>query len=115
MDHEDCIFCKIIRKEIPSTIKYEDDRVIVFLDIEPVAPVHMLIVPKQHVVSLAATNDLDQDLLGYIQRIAAKMAADTPELINGYRLVTNCGEWAGQSVLHLHYHLVGGKPLTWSF
>jgi histidine triad (HIT) family protein len=115
MPREDCLFCKIIRREIPATTVYEDDRILVFKDIAPAAPVHLLIVPKTHLDGLNAAGFEHIELLGYIQCQAAVIASGIPELASGYRLITNSGEWGGQSVPHLHYHLIGGKPLAWSF
>ena len=115
MRQDSCIFCKIIAKEIPAGVQYEDDRVLAFNDIAPVAPVHILIIPKIHMASLAYVTEPDVAMLGHIQWVTAQIAAGIPELADGYRVITNCGEWAGQSVFHLHYHLVGGKPLAWSF
>ena len=115
MKQDTCIFCKIIAKEIPAAVQYEDDKVLAFNDIAPVAPIHILIVPKVHVNSLVSVTGADIDLLGHIQWVAAQIAANVPELANGYRVITNCGDWAGQSVFHLHYHLIGGKQLTWNF
>jgi histidine triad (HIT) family protein len=111
----DCIFCQLIAKKIPAKIHYEDDQMLVFHDIQPVAPVHMLIVPKLHLASLNEATPEEIGLLGYIQFKAAELAAAMPELAKGYRLLTNCGEWGGQTVAHLHYHLIGGKLLSWSF
>jgi histidine triad (HIT) family protein len=107
----DCIFCKIINKEIPSTIVYEDETVMAFRDIKPVAPVHVLIVPKKHIPSVEA---LDRDNAGVLADIhlAAKKIAEKEGLSGkGFRLINNCGKDAGQTVFHLHYHLIGGREL----
>jgi histidine triad (HIT) family protein len=108
---ENCIFCKIINKEIPSSIVYEDDTVLAFKDINPEAPVHVLIVPKKHIPSVA---EIDSENAGYLVDI--HMAANNVAKMlginkSGFRLINNCGEDAGQTVFHLHYHLVGGRKL----
>ncbi|HEY9063198.1 MAG TPA: histidine triad nucleotide-binding protein [Pseudobacteroides sp.] len=107
----DCIFCKIINKEIPSTAVYENDKVYAFKDINPAAPVHVLIVPKQHISSM---NEIDESTSSYlidIHMAAKKIAADLGIKDTGYRLINNCGSDGGQTVFHLHYHLIGGKNL----
>jgi histidine triad (HIT) family protein len=109
----DCIFCKIGRKEIPSRIAYEDRQVIAFEDVNPQAPTHTLIIPKEHFATL---NDLSQDqeaLLGHMTLVATRLAKEKGLQDEGYRLVTNCMEGAGQSVFHIHLHLLGGRKFTW--
>ncbi|RCX13786.1 histidine triad (HIT) family protein [Anaerobacterium chartisolvens] len=109
---DDCIFCKIINRELPSTVVYEDDRVMAFKDINPEAPVHVLIVPKEHIKDL---NDVDSGSAGYIVDIhmaAKKIAQKLGIAESGYRLINNCGEDGGQTVFHIHYHLVGGRKLS---
>ena len=108
----DCIFCKIINKEIPSTIVYEDDDVFAFKDINPMAPVHVLIIPKKHISGLSEMTEEDAAVVGKIQFIAKKIAAEMGIEYTGYRVVSNCGEDAGQTVKHLHYHLLGGKKMS---
>lgn len=108
---EDCIFCKIINKEIPSTIVYEDDKVLAFKDINPVAPVHILIIPKVHVRNVMELDDQNADIVRDIHLAAKKIAVETGVADKGFRLITNCGEEAGQTVFHLHYHLIGGIEL----
>jgi histidine triad (HIT) family protein len=108
----DCIFCKIIARQIPSQVVYEDDQAVVFKDIEPKAPMHVLIVPKKHIPNLAAAGDEDRGLLGHMQRVAA-IVAEKGGTAAGFRLVTNNGRSAGQSVDHLHYHLLGGRAMQW--
>jgi len=110
---DSCIFCKIINNEIPSSKVYEDDYLIAIKDINPVAPVHVLLIPKKHIHSLNDVGNDDLTILGDIQLAAQKLAAQLGIAEQGYRLVNNCGEWGGQSVMHLHYHLIGGKPLGW--
>lgn len=107
----DCLFCRIIRREIPAQIVFEDDRALVFKDVSPQAPAHLLIVPKKHLASLSASTDEDEALLGHLQRTACWVAETTN--VGAFRLVTNNGRGAGQSVDHLHYHLLGGRPMTW--
>lgn len=108
----DCIFCKIANKEIPSTVVYEDDKVLVFEDLDPQAPLHLLLIPKQHIGSLDEMEEEDIELVGYINYLAARIARDKG-LEKGYRLLTNCGEDGGQTVGHLHYHLLGARSLQW--
>ncbi|HHW70277.1 MAG TPA: histidine triad nucleotide-binding protein [Clostridiales bacterium] len=109
----DCIFCKIANKDVSSKIIYEDDTILVFEDVNPQAPVHVLIIPKQHIPSL---NDIDSDAAEIISHIFMKIPSLAEQLgvqDNGYRIVVNCGTDGGQSVGHLHYHLLGGRTLTW--
>lgn len=108
---EDCIFCKIIKKEIPATIVYEDEDLLAFRDINPVAPVHILIIPKKHISDLASADEEDTLLLGKIQLLTSKLAAEDGILEKGYRLINNCREDGGQVVYHIHYHLVGGRQM----
>ena len=98
-----CIFCKIAQGEIPSTKVYEDDQVLAFRDLDPQAPEHILVIPKKHIASILALGAEDKDLTGHL----------LTEVINGFRLVTNTGSDGGQTVEHLHFHLLGGRPLTW--
>ena len=110
---DDCLFCKIVSGAIPSAKVYEDDLVYAFKDIAPVAPVHVLIIPKEHVMSgLSDITEENSSIIAHIFVIAAKLAAELG-LDAGYRVVTNCGEDAGQTVKHLHFHLIGGKKLQW--
>ena len=106
-----CIFCKIINKEIPSQIVYENDRVVAFKDIKPVAPVHVLIVPKIHIASMKDINRDNASVLTDIHLAANEVARITGTYDRGYRLINNCGADAGQTVQHLHYHLIGGVNL----
>ena len=108
----DCIFCKIANKEIESDIVYEDDRVVAFNDINPHAPVHVLVIPKKHIVGVAEARDKDAELMGHLQLVAAMLAKEKG-IAEGYRIVVNSGPLAGQSVMHLHYHLLGGRRLNW--
>jgi histidine triad (HIT) family protein len=105
------IFSKIIRKELPADVVYEDDQVLAFRDIHPVAPVHILIVPKKEITSLAGATEEDQALLGHILWVAHSLAEQEGIAETGYRVVTNSGHDSGQEVPHLHFHLIGGKQL----
>ncbi len=106
----DCIFCKIINGEIPSTKVYEDDKILAFRDINPMAPVHVLVIPKIHIESC---DGICADNSDYIKAIFEKISeiAKTAGAVNGYRVITNCGDDAKQSVKHLHFHILGGKSL----
>ena len=107
------IFQKIINKEIPADILYEDDYVMAFRDIVPQAPVHVLIIPKKPIVNIATATPEDQKLLGHIMLVAAQLARELGVEDKGYRLVTNINQDGGQSVYHLHFHLLAGRQLTW--
>lgn len=109
---KDCIFCKIGRKEIPSTVVYEDDSLLAFRDLNPVAPVHVLIIPKAHLDSLNAMTPEHMPMLGHLLN-TVKIIAEACDIKEGYRLVSNCGAKAGQSVDHLHFHLIGGRSMQW--
>ncbi|HAS74535.1 MAG TPA: histidine triad nucleotide-binding protein [Clostridiales bacterium UBA8960] len=109
----DCIFCKIINGDIPSSKVYEDEHVYAFKDINPEAPVHVLIVPRQHVESIAHIDDSHLSLIGHIHKVAKHLAEEAGVDESGYRLLTNIGKNGGQSVFHLHYHLLGGRQLKW--
>ena len=109
--HDDCIFCKIASGEIPSEFVYEDELVVAFKDLNPVAPVHVLIVPKEHKVNLSEYTEGDEALLGHILLTAAGIAKKLGLEENGYRVITNAGPDAGQSVFHTHFHLIGGRKL----
>ncbi len=106
------IFSKIIRREIPADIVYEDDLAIAFKDIHPQAPVHILVIPKQPIKSLAETTPQDQNLIGHLL-LTAQQIALTAGLTNGYRLVINTGDDGGQTVPHIHLHILGGRQMTW--
>ncbi|MGD0795602.1 MAG: histidine triad nucleotide-binding protein [Dehalococcoidales bacterium] len=109
----DCIFCRIIRGEIPSKIVYEDEDVLVFPDINPITPVHLLIVTRKHIPSLAAMTDTETPLIGKMVKAANKLAREHGIAENGYRLTINSGPDAGQIVPHLHMHFMGGRNLHW--
>ncbi len=109
----DCIFCKIAKGEIPSTKVYEDDKVLAFNDLNPEAPVHILIIPKEHITSALEISEDNKDVVGHIYFVAAKIAKDMGFAQKGYRVVNNCGEHGGQTVGHLHFHLLAGRNLGW--
>lgn len=108
----DCIFCKIIAGEIPSDVIYRDDEVIAFPDISPLAPTHLLIVPRKHIASLVDLSEADAPLAGHMIAIANRLAKSEGVAARGYRLVINCGREGGQGVDHLHLHLLGGRQLS---
>ena len=107
----DCLFCKIINGEIPSKKVYEDDSVYAFYDIAPMAPVHVLIVPKMHISSVNEVTSENSAVISHIYEVAAQLAKELGVAEDGYRIVTNCGKNAGQTVFHLHFHLLGGTAL----
>lgn len=108
----DCLFCKIINGEIPSNKVYEDDQVFAFRDIEPQAPTHILIIPKQHIKSAAEIDESNSAVVAHIFEVVAKIAKQEG-LDDGFRIVNNCGDIAGQTVKHLHFHLMGGREFGW--
>ena len=107
----DCLFCKIINNELPSSIVYEDEDILAIKDVRPLAPVHILIVPKRHIESLNDLTEKDVDLAGRMVLVAKKIAIDFDISPKGYKLLTRVGEWGGQEVMHLHMHLIGGVRL----
>ncbi len=109
----DCLFCKIAAGEIPSTKVYEDEQVYAFLDIEPQAPVHIILIPKEHIPSANALTEENAGVVGHIYAVAAKLAKEQGFAENGYRIVNNCGEDGGQTVGHIHFHLLAGRNLGW--
>ena len=109
---ENCIFCKIAKGEIPAKKAYEDEQVLAFFDLEPQAPTHILIIPKTHIPSVAELNEENSTVVAHIFAVAAQLAKEYG-LKDGFRVVTNCGPAAGQSVPHLHFHLLGGRDFTW--
>lgn len=110
----DCIFCKIVKGEIPSSKVYEDDSVLAFNDINPAAPVHILVIPKKHIGSAVELTEEDNELIAHIFQVIKKIA-DEQGLENGFRLVSNVGEDGGQTVKHLHFHILGKKKFSESF
>ena len=113
MSSEDTIFHKIIRKEIPTDAVFEDDRIIAFRDVNPVASTHILIVPKKTIPSLREAKQEDAELLGYMLTVAAKLAREEGISEDGYRVVINAGDAGGQTVYQLHMHLIGGRACDW--
>jgi histidine triad (HIT) family protein len=109
----DCLFCKIIEREIPASIVYEDDRVLAFNDVNPQAPTHVLVVPKRHIASLADLAPDDDQIVGEIVRRAAAIARDRAVEAGGYRTIFNTNRDAGQTVFHIHLHLLGGRSFRW--
>ncbi|OFI07186.1 HIT-like protein [Clostridium acetireducens DSM 10703] len=109
----DCIFCKIVKGEIPSEKVYEDDIVYAFKDISPEAPVHVLIIPKKHISNLNELKQEDENIIAHVFMIAKKLVKEFKIDEKGYRIVTNCGEDGGQTVNHIHFHLLGGRVLQW--
>ena len=108
---ENCLFCKIVKGDIPSTKVYEDELVLAFRDIAPQAPTHILVIPKTHIASVAEVNGDNAHLIAHIFTVIPQIAA-AEKLENGYRVVSNCGADAGQTVHHLHFHILGGKTLN---
>lgn len=107
----DCVFCGIVAGEIPADILYQNDKVIAFRDINPVAPTHLLVIPRQHIPSLAHLSDAESSLIGDMVNVANQLAKSEGIAESGYRLVINCGQQGGQLVPHLHMHLLGGRQL----
>ena len=110
---ENCLFCKIIRGDIPSEKVYEDDMLVAFRDVEPQAPFHFLIVPRRHIRTALDLSANDDGLLGRIFQVANKLAVEFGFAEEGFRVVNNCQEGGGQSVWHIHFHLLGGRQMNW--
>ena len=108
---EDCIFCKIAKKEIPASIVYEDNEIIAFKDVNPQAPIHILVIPKKHISSLIELKAEDELLIGRIYTTINKIVEKEGIKEKGFRVIVNCGEDGGQEVKHLHFHVLGGKKL----
>ena len=108
----DCLFCKIINGEIPSKKLYEDEKILAFYDISPIAPVHFLVIPKQHIASVDAIDADNSAIVAYIFQKLGELAR-LAGIENGYRVISNCGADAGQTVQHLHFHVLGGKEMNW--
>lgn len=113
MSNTDCIFCKIIAGQIPAKIAFEDDKCLAFHDINPQAPTHILIIPRHHIASLKDATTQENELLGHLLITAAKIAGQQGIDESGFRTVINTGAGAGQTVFHIHVHLLGGRDLTW--
>ena len=109
----DCLFCQIAAGEIPAQLEYEDDEIVAFRDINPQAPVHLLVIPRKHIATLLDAGDEDAALLGRLQRVGTELARSQGLDDSGFRLVTNCLEDAGQSVFHIHLHVLGGRVMRW--
>ena len=107
----DCLFCKIIKGEIPSNKVYEDDEILAFKDINTAAPIHILVIPKKHITSLAHLEKEDEAIVGRIYGVINKIAEEQGVKEKGYRVIVNCGKDGGQEVMHLHFHLLAGKQL----
>ncbi len=105
---EDCLFCKIVKGEVPSTKVYEDEEILAFKDINPAAPIHILVIPKKHIASLADMEKEDEQVVGRIYGVINQLAEEQGFKQNGYRVIVNCGKDAGQEVMHLHFHLLAG-------
>jgi len=110
---ENCIFCKIAEGKTPAKIVYQDEQAVAFEDIHPQAPVHLLVIPRQHLASLNEATPQDEALLGHLHLIAARLASERGIATKGYRIVINNGSWAGQTVFHLHVHVMGGRVFHW--
>lgn len=108
---DDCIFCKIVKREIPSSIVYEDSEIIAFRDVNPQAPIHILVIPKKHISSLVDLKEEDEAVVGKIYTVINKIAEQEGIDKKGFRVIVNCGEDGGQEVKHLHFHILGGKKL----
>ena len=108
----DCLFCRIINGEIPSKKVYEDDLVYVFEDIAPIAPIHYLLIPKEHIASAKDITNENSYVVAHIFEVIAKLAKDL-DIKDGFRVVNNCGESAGQTVFHMHFHLLAGREFEW--
>lgn len=109
----DCIFCRIVAGEVPSTLLHDDELMIAFRDIAPRAPTHILVIPRVHIPSVASLTDADGSLLGRLFAVTAELARSEGIAEAGYRVITNVGRWGGQTVDHLHFHLMGGRAFEW--
>ncbi|HVF44170.1 MAG TPA: histidine triad nucleotide-binding protein [Pyrinomonadaceae bacterium] len=110
---QDCIFCKIVAGTIPAKLIFEDERAVAFGDINPQAPTHALVIPRKHIASLAEAGEGDESLLGHLLRVAARVAREEGHAEGGYRTIINTGPDAGQTVFHIHVHVLAGRTLTW--
>jgi len=113
MSQQSCLFCRIMAKEIPADLVYEDESAVVIRDVNPQAPTHLLVIPQEHLESLDDASQKDEALLGHLLRVAARVANAAGLAEGGYRTVINNGAGAGQSVFHLHLHVLGGRPMNW--
>lgn len=110
---DDCLFCKIIAGDIPATIRYQDEYLIAFEDVNPQAPTHLLLVPRKHIPTTLDITTEDQQLIGHLFQVAGKLAQDAGFADDGFRIVNNCNEAGGQTIWHIHFHLLGERRLTW--
>ena len=108
-----CLFCKIIEKQVPAKIMYEDDLCLAFEDVNPQAPVHVLVIPKKHIPTLLDLNEQDNNLMGHLIGISNKIARDKGIAERGFRLIINCNPESGQTVYHIHLHVIGGRIMQW--
>jgi len=113
MDKKDCLFCKIVRKEIPAKIVFEDNKILAFEDIKPQAPVHILVIPKFHIEKTSDLTEANIHMIGELVLAAKRLAKEKGVEGSGYRIALNCNKDAGQEVFHLHLHLLGGRKFTW--
>jgi len=113
MSEQSCLFCRIVANEIPADFVHQDDRAVVIRDLNPQAPTHLLVIPPEHIESLDDAAQKDEPLLGHLLRVAARVANAAGLAESGYRTVINNGAGAGQSVFHLHVHVLGGRPMNW--
>jgi histidine triad (HIT) family protein len=111
--HNNCIFCRIIVGAIVSSKIYEDNEILAFNDINPISPVHIVIIPKKHISGLNVVSREDEKILGHVHGVISKISKQFPEMKNGFRVVSNCGIDAGQTIFHVHYHLLGGRVFSW--
>ncbi len=108
-----CLFCRIALGIVPATLVWQDDTIVAFRDIDPQCPVHVLLIPRKHIASLSNLSAQDEAVVGHLVRISGQIAESEGVATRGYRLVANCGQEAGQSVNHVHFHLLGGRPMHW--
>lgn len=110
----DCIFCKIVNGELPSKKVYEDEHALAFHDINPIAPIHVLVIPKKHILSVLDIKEEEKNLIGHLHLVLQKVAKELGVDQSGFRVITNTGPHGQQTVFHLHYHLIGGRQLQWT-
>ena len=113
MAEENCLFCKIIAGQIPADFVHQDERCVVIRDINPQAPIHVLVIPREHIESLDEVSQREESLMGHLLRVGARVANDEGQAEASYRTVINTGAGAGQSVFHLHVHVLAGRPMNW--
>ena len=113
MSNVDCLFCKIVAGDIPADVVYESDTILAFRDVNPQAPTHVLVIPKRHIETINDLQEGDRQVVGDLFLVAARIAAEEGIADDGYRVVMNCNEGAGQSVFHIHLHLIGGRAMNW--